>query len=150
MFVINIYSKGEYPSCAFSNFAPHEFVFDGVYCSCMEAFLQSLKESDVKKQEELCKIDARTAKEMGQTKYWQADGLWWQGVRYCRKSKEYTRLIECAYDALFENPDFKDALVASKNKILLHTIGRNFKMKTVLTTCEFCGNLRRLRRKLKY
>lgn len=45
---INIYSKGKYPANMLSNFAPHEFDFDGYKrIPCMESFLQSLKFQDV-------------------------------------------------------------------------------------------------------
>ena len=39
---MDIGSKNDYPSCALSNFAAHEFYIDGVRCASMEGFLQSL------------------------------------------------------------------------------------------------------------
>lgn len=41
--VMDIKSGCGYPASALSNFAPHPFVLDGVYCASMEGFLQSLK-----------------------------------------------------------------------------------------------------------
>ncbi len=52
--IINIHSKGEYPSCALSNFAEHEFCIDNVKCISMKGFLQSLKFKSVKKQKKAC------------------------------------------------------------------------------------------------
>lgn len=40
---IDIHSKGKWPSNVLSNFYPHRFKFDGVWCRSMEGFLQSLK-----------------------------------------------------------------------------------------------------------
>ncbi len=41
--MIDIHSKGAYPSDALSNFAAYEFMVDGIPCASMEGFLQSLK-----------------------------------------------------------------------------------------------------------
>ena len=38
--LMEIGSKGKYPSNALSNFAPHPFVMDGVECASMEGFLK--------------------------------------------------------------------------------------------------------------
>ena len=40
---MDIGSGKGYPSSSLSNFAPHEFVIDGITCQSMEGFLQSLK-----------------------------------------------------------------------------------------------------------
>ena len=36
--IIDVYSKGEYPADALSNFYPHAFVIDGIQCASMEGF----------------------------------------------------------------------------------------------------------------
>ena len=146
--IINIYSKGKYPADALSNFAPHTFDFDGFKgIPCMEAFLQSLKFEDVDRQREILYQPAIEANLNGREQPWR-DVLFWKGKPIKRRSKEYDRLIESAYDALFENEGFRQALSASKGKILLHTIGKARRSQTVLTWWELCNNLYRLRRKI--
>lgn len=44
---MDIGSKCGYPASSLSNFSPHPFVIDGVECSSMEGFLQSLKFSSI-------------------------------------------------------------------------------------------------------
>ncbi len=59
---IDIHSKGEYPSCALSNFAEYEFYIDGVKCMNMEGFLQSLKFRNKAKQRRVCLLSGSMAK----------------------------------------------------------------------------------------
>ena len=40
---MDISSGSGYPASNLSNFAPHEFIIDGVQCASMEGCLQSLK-----------------------------------------------------------------------------------------------------------
>ena len=40
---MEISSGAGYPASSLSNFAPHEFIIDGIKCASMEGFLQSLK-----------------------------------------------------------------------------------------------------------
>ena len=40
---MDISSGSSYPASSLSNFSPHPFIIDGVECSSMEGFLQSLK-----------------------------------------------------------------------------------------------------------
>ena len=68
---INIYSKGKYPANMLSNFAPHEFDFDGYKrIPCMESFLQSLKIQDVVDQRRVLYMTAKEAKAYGGTRSW--------------------------------------------------------------------------------
>lgn len=144
---INIYSKGSYPSSELSNFAPHEFVIDGIKCSCMEAFLQSLKFSDIFYQKDVvCKLQAKEAKQLGSLQEWQSEGiLYWNEKIYSRYSREYRKLLLRAYRQLAFNQDFLQALRASKGKLLIHTIGRWRRKNTVLTWWEFCYILMKIR-----
>ena len=56
---IDIHSKGKGPSNVLSNFYPHEFDFEGVYCGSIEGFQQSLKTNDVERQVLVCGISKR-------------------------------------------------------------------------------------------
>lgn len=147
MLIINIHSNSAYPSGALSNFAAHTFQFDGVTVASMEGFLQSLKTSVIEKQRQICCLTGKAAKCAGAELRWKRT-LFWNGRCYDRYSKEYAYLIECAYRAMLHNQDFSSALACTKGKILLHTIGKWRRSKTVLTWWEFCGLLMRLRKEL--
>ena len=68
--VLDIYSKGWYPSYVLSNFSPNVFMLDNVECSSMEGFLQSLKVKNKIKQQEICKLYGKQAKNAGKRKFW--------------------------------------------------------------------------------
>jgi predicted NAD-dependent protein-ADP-ribosyltransferase YbiA (DUF1768 family) len=143
---MDIYSKGSYPANALSNFAPHEFVIDGITCASMEGFLQSLKFSNPDMQEHICTLVGIGAKRAGEKKNWkEKQVLYWRGVPYERSSEAYTRLIQRAYDAMYENTAFRKALLASKGMTLTHSIGKRKKNETTLTKTEFIHCLSALR-----
>lgn len=147
--VINIYSKGKYPANILSNFAPNCFDFDGfTQIPCMESFLQSLKFEDLTEQRKVLYMTAKEAKKTGNNKSW-SKYLFWNGQKIDRFSKEYRLLIKTAYRSLLLNSAFRIALLETKNRILLHTIGKTFRKNTVLTWWEFVGVLYELRRELK-
>jgi hypothetical protein len=150
---MDISSKGSYPSNALSNFAAHRFTFDGVQCNSMEGLLQSFKFEKREIQEFVCTLVGAGAKRRGasRTKAWQrVQTLWWNGVAYPRKSKEYQALLTRAYDALYaESEGFRRALEASGDAVYRHSFGRSNESETVLTTAEFCGQLTRLRDRLR-
>ena len=94
----------------------------------------------------LC-MSGKEAKQAGAQRQWEQNGwLYWNGRVYRRRSREYQLLLERAYDALLENDDFRNALIASRGKLLIHTIGRY--RHTVLSVTEFCGILMKKRRKI--
>ena len=146
--VINIYSKSkDWIANSLSNFADHEFELDDKHISCFEAFLQSMKFSVPEDQQAVLKMSGKVAKKAGSQQQWEQTGwLYWNGCAYLRSSREYRLLLERAYDALLENPNFRAALIASKGKLLIHTIGRM--RHTVLTSLEFCWILMKKRRQL--
>lgn len=65
---MDISSGSSYPASSLSNFSPHPFIIDGVECSSMEGFLQSLKFKDENMQKEICKKVGRQAKKAGAKK----------------------------------------------------------------------------------
>lgn len=145
--IINVYSKGDYPADALSNFYPHAFTLDGVECASMEGFLQSLKTSDPEKQKAVCKLAGLDAKKSGRFKFmWKITGsVTWQGEKIKRMSPEYQTLIARAYDELNKNEHFAAALKATENAQLVHALGETDPKRTILTEKEFIGNLNRLR-----
>lgn len=150
--MIDIHSRGEYPSGALSNFAVYEFSMDGVSCASMEGFLQSLKFSRKSKQVRICRLTGKEAKNapgrLRNLRWKLTQTLYWNGAKYKRNSAEYRDLITRAYDALYENADFRAALASTQNAELCHSIGGQDSRTTVLTETEFIGQLYRLRNKL--
>ena len=147
---MDIGSGSGYPSSALSNFAPHPFVVDGVECSSIEGFLQSLKFNNPEMQKEICKMVGKQAKFKGKNKKWyRTQILYWQGVEYKRDSKEYQDLLDKAFNALSENEGFKKALLATKNATLKHSLGKKKIEETVITKQEFCSRLLKIRTRLQ-
>lgn len=143
---MDIGSGSGYPSAALSNFAPYQFVFDGVECSSMEGLLQSFKFASPEMQKHVCTLVGKKAKFKGKKKPWyKTQTLYWKGKPINRHSDGYQELITAAYDALFQNQKFRNALKATHNATLTHSIGKNKKNETILTESEFCSQLYRLR-----
>lgn len=139
---MDISSGNGYPSSALSNFAPHEFILDGIKCASMEGFLQSLKFKNPDMQEHICSLVGMSAKKKGSHKNWhKSQTLYWRGIPYKRDSQEYQDLLDRAYIELGKNEGFKKALIATKGMTLTHSIGKNKQADTVLTTQEFISRL---------
>ena len=153
MKIIDIYSKAEYPANVLSNFADNSFWIDGVFCSSMEGFLQSLKVRNIRRQKRICLfigIDAKKAPFWYENIRWKLTGtLYWKGEAINRFSDKYQRLLDKAYDQLFKNEKFRKALLDSSGYNLRHSIGKHNARKTVLTEYEFITRLNRFRAKLK-
>lgn len=146
---MDIGSGTGYPSSSLSNFAPHPFIIDGVICNSMEGFLQSLKFKDTEMQRYVCTLVGKAAKFKGKKKKWFKNQiLYWQGKEIQRDSQEYTDLLTKAFDCLFQNRGFRKALADTQGCTLTHSLGKNKKSETVLTSSEFIGQLNRLRGKL--
>lgn len=147
---MDIGSSNGYPNSALSNFAPHPFELDGVKCNSMEGFLQSLKFSNPEMQEHVCSLVGIAAKRKGRGKKWfRTQTLYWKGKEIKRDSEEYQILLNRAYNALYQNEGFRNALLATKDATLTHSIGKNKITDTVLTTREFCSRLTLLRSGIK-
>jgi predicted NAD-dependent protein-ADP-ribosyltransferase YbiA (DUF1768 family) len=146
---MDIGSGTGWPSAALSNFAPHPFVIDGVECSSMEGFLQSLKYKEPDMQIEVCKLVGKAAKFKGKKKkWWRTQTLYWQGQEFKRDSQEYQDLLDRAFDALAKNTGFQKALLATGKATLTHSIGKSKETETVLTKQEFCSRLTNIRNNL--
>jgi predicted NAD-dependent protein-ADP-ribosyltransferase YbiA (DUF1768 family) len=144
---LDIKAKAPYPTGALSNFAPHAFKFDGIFCASMEGFLQSLKIADMAEQERVCGLGGPAAQSVGRKYDWTVTGtLWWRGLSHDRLSQGYQELLDRAYQALFDQSNkFRDALVASGEARLTHSLGKSDPCLTILTVDELCSRLERLR-----
>lgn len=146
---MDIHSGYPYPSGELSNFAAHDFIFKGVKCASMEGLLQSFTFADPTDQIKVCSLIGYTAKQAGELNNWrQSQTLYWNGKPIKRGSQEYQDLLDDAYEALFQNEDFRNALAATKHEKLTHSIGCSDSYNTILTTHEFCSRLMNLRDKL--
>lgn len=149
---MDIGSKTGFPSSNLSNFTPHPFVLDGIKCNSMEGFLQSLKFENTSIQIEVCKLVGLKAKRRGskRNKRWkQTQKLWWQGNEINRDSEQYQQLLNRAFEAISENTKFTNALLATGNATLTHSIGKRKKQDTVLTAQEFCSRLMKIRKSMR-
>lgn len=87
------------------------------------------------------------AKRAGKGINWQENQiLYFQGKEYQRESQEYIHLLYDAYQTMFEhNPIAKQALLATGDEKLTHSIGWHNAKETILTEKEFCTILTTLR-----
>ncbi len=152
LYTLDIGSEQPYPAQELSNFHPHAFTFDGVQCASMEGLLQSFKYPDPEQQRHICQLTGRKAKRKGskRNKQWkQAQILHWNGESYLRGSRAYQHLLDDAFAALSENPEFRRALRATGRRRLTHHIGSSNPANTVLTEKEFVTRLVALRKALR-
>lgn len=152
---LDIHSKGKWPSYALSNFYHNSFMLDGVSCRSMEGFVQGLKCSDINEQLRICKMRGNRAKQFGQKVKGnplydiESKGVYWNGIQINRHSSDFQELMRRAYRAMFDQcPKFRDALKASGNKRLFHTIGNPDHHQTILTEKELCDILTELRNEI--
>lgn len=145
--VVDIISKAPGAAGRLSNFTERWFVFDGIQCHSIEGVLQSFKCSDIAKQKEICLLYGKEAKMAGLEYDWTAKQvLYWNGIEYPRKSKEYQILLDRLYDAVYDqDAEFRADIASVCDKTLDHTIGTTYRSKTVLTRHEFIGQLCRLK-----
>jgi Bacteriophage protein GP30.3 len=150
---MDIRSGGGYPCSALSNFAPHRFVLDGVECASMEGLLQSLKFDKAHIQVEVCKLIGKGAKYRGRSRNaaWQRQQvLWWQGKTMKRDGPEYQEFLDRAFDAMAgQCESFQNALLATQDATITHSIGKTREADTVLTQSEFCSRLMKIRARLQ-
>lgn len=152
--VLDIMSKAEQPLNILSNFHPNEFELDGIQCASMEGFLQSLKTNDPDEQIRVCALNGATAKlyfaHTWKNLRWKLTGvLCWKGQKIKRTSRAYELLLDRAYAALAENPQFAAALLATGDAVLVHSIGKHNRRLTVLTEAEFVSRLMNIRDELR-
>ena len=144
--VADIYSKGLWDEVYLSNFSETDFEFDGIQVKSMEGFLQSLKTNDEEKQIAICSLVGKDAKTVGSFNT-EFDGshLYWKGKPIDRFSEEYLTLLKRVYHARFEHDaNFRKALEYTKNKKLIHTVGKSDPKETILTDSEFINLLSEL------
>lgn len=130
-----------------SNFTPRKFCFDGVECNSIEGVLQSFKFKNIEMQREVCKLVGIGAKRKGSKKNWrESQKLYWNGEEYKRDSPEYQELLDRLYQCVYDqNENYRRDITSCKGVTFTHSLGKNKKSDTVLTTQEFCSRLTKLR-----
>lgn len=147
---IDISSNDTYPGAMLSNFTPYTFTFRGIEFTSMESLLQGLKFQGIETQNSVFQKVGVKAKLRGKKRKWFLDQtLYWQGVPMKRDSEEYKNLVKEAFNALAENKEFQQTLLATGDKRLYHTMGKSDPARTILTEDEFCEILTEIRNKLK-
>lgn len=146
---VDIHSKGDYPANVLSNFYPHAFTFDGVFCASMEGFLQSLKYKNKEKQKRVASLVGKEAKAAGEGKWLHrfTGRLFWQGKVIHRYKKEYAHFLSRAYEAMFEQnkDELETALWCTEKRNITHSIGKKKRFSTILTEKEFVDVIYALR-----
>lgn len=147
--IIDIHFRGENLEKSLSNLYPYQFDFDGISYASMEAFFGSLRTHDFNEKQKLYLTYGLDSWYKGHKFSWyEKQEVYYKDKIIKRHSSEYEDLITNAFDALFTNEDFKQALKESGDSKLTHRIGKTAKDKTLLTRKEFIGHLNRLRTKL--
>ncbi len=146
--ILDIHSKAKYPSNVLSNFHKSHFRFDDVEIHSMEGFLQSLKTSDLSLQRKICLLEGIEAKKAGEnlSEIYDKKHIFWNGKKMDRYSEEYQNLLKDVYLSKFNQDSlFRQAIKDTKDKKLVHSIGKQEKSETILTEQEFIQNLVNLR-----
>lgn len=146
---MDIRSGCGYPAASLSNFTPHPYTLDGIAIAAMEGLLQALKFDKAHIQVEVCKLVGKAAKFRGKKRnaaWKRVQTLWWQGTPMDRKSQEYQQFLDRAYQAMYDqNESFRNALAATGNAVITHSMGKSKESDTVLTEREMCSRLMKLR-----
>jgi len=148
---VDINSRDEYPSYALSNLYQCPFYFDGVFCTSREGLLQAFKTNLIHEQERLCGLLGHEAQKAGQEyNNWKDDQvLYWKDKSFKRDSKEYWDLLVRVFDPENMRLDVVAALLATRNRKLIHSIGKVDINDTVLTEQELCLFMTNARIQLK-
>lgn len=130
-----------------SNLADKRFIFDGEHIRNLEGVLQSIKLVNEAEQVEFWQQPGYWCKKAGRKIPWQGSRiLWWKGVPMDRDGEDYQAFLDRLYGAVFaQNEKFREALIASGDQELIHTIGSTDPEFTILTQEEFLSRLRMLR-----
>ncbi|MBQ7351919.1 MAG: hypothetical protein IJW59_03545 [Clostridia bacterium] len=132
-----------------SNLYPMEFEFRGKKVKSIEGVLQGIKYKDIETQDLVLNyagLDAYHTRACNEIDFWGESGiLYWQGEEIVRESEDYQLFIDELYVSAISNPLYRRALLSTKNKYLLHHIGRNNSQETVLTRYELEERLNTLR-----
>lgn len=130
--------------------ADSSFEFAGKKIASVNAFLLALKEQNPIQQTQILQLSKDNLKTAAQQVKLVYDDrvLYWQGKKIPRNSQEYKNLLKRIFSARFNHDiNFRNALRAAKNYLLVHTIGKTSTSDTILTEKEFIGLLKEMQSK---
>lgn len=146
---LNIYSKSDDSrGRILSNFSHHPFVLDGQHFESVEGFIQGIAfpEGDPRK-EAAFKAWGSAAKKFEEEQ--ERKFVWWNGEEIVFGSPGEHALIERAIRAKFEqNPEAKEALIATKGLGLTHVLPEPEHKNTCLPAKVFCAILMKIREEI--
>lgn len=126
------------------------FEFGNKTISSVNAFLLALKEKNPLIQQKVCSLPEEKLKEAAKNIRLNYDTrtLYWNGKSFKRDSQEYKDLLKRVYTERYKQDSlFRKALRATKDYVLVHSIGKNDINETILTAKEFTDILNELRGK---
>lgn len=140
--VVNMFRDSPWPGNVLSNFADTPFSIDGVYCSCSESFIQSLKISDSSEQEGFCGLQGEEAWKKGSKLtegVFISERVWWRGTPYTLHSQEHFDLVKRGLSEKFcQSEKAREALLATGDSALTHDYGQPLGKKQSLPVDTFC------------
>ncbi len=136
-----------------SNLYPIQFKFRGKWVNSIEGVLQGIRYKDRHIQNLILKysgLDAYHTRSANLIDLWMnTQILYWQGKPIKRQSNEYQKFLCELYLSASTNPIYKNTILSTDNKHLIHHIGYEDDTQTVLTRFEFERQLNTLRDFLK-
>ena len=143
---LNIYSKSDDPrGRLLSNFSHHHFTLDDQGFESVEGFIQGIAfpEGDVRR---VAAFNAWGSEAKKFAEEQEKKLVWWEGKEIIFGSPEEHTLIERALRAKFvQNPDAKEALIATKDLHLTHILPDPESSNTCLPATVFCAILMKIR-----
>lgn len=131
-----------------SNLFPYKFYFKGHKFESVESIFQSFKFKDKASQKLVFKysgLNSNRIKACSNYDWRVSKKLYFLGYEMARESLEYELFIDELYVSLLFNPLFKNALLNTKDKYILHSIGEMEKGKTTFSRYEFEKELNTLK-----
>lgn len=151
--IVNMFRDAPWPGNVLSNFADTPFEIDGIECVCSEAFIQSLKCSDVRDQQEFCSLAGQDAWSKGSKlseQVFYSAKVWWRGEPYNLHSSEHFALVKRGLYAKYTQSALaRNALIASGNATLTHDYGQTSGKKQSLPVDVFCQIVTEIRSEVR-
>ena len=124
---VDIWSKSPYPADVLSNLHDNGFCYDGMECGSMEGFLQSLKQKDVGKQCQVCRMTGREAKRMTNADWQTSQTVWWNGqAMTILTEREFCGILmdfRDSYDLRDKTKELEEKSIRRKKLMYLHGFG---------------------------
>lgn len=150
--IVDISYRDPYSSLL-SNLYPHPFHLANIKFASMEAFLRALcykEDMDTIKDEIAILFGVNAINVKYILPDWKKEQtLYLLGRKIARESEEYQDILRVAYGDLYDSSKlFRMALMQTKGKVLIHSIGKDNPKETLLTKKEFIHYLNMLRDKM--